>query len=172
MLNRALFSLLLFSSAALAQTQYGSAPVKPGSPVPTGAGCPWLTAGSAARTLGGEVSVTVKLSEMGEGLCSFSRQQGSPDSLEILVSKAALPMCPPDSTALKGIGNEALSCRHGGAHSDSVEMISSRVRDLHFTVTLTTRAQKTSAKTADAQSADPQNDALEQIAEQVAGNLY
>jgi hypothetical protein len=46
-------------------------------------------------------------------------------------------------------------------------MVSSRVRDLHFTVTLTTREQKSQAK-----PADLQDDALEQIAEQVAGNLY
>jgi hypothetical protein len=45
-------------------------------------------------------------------------------------------------------------------------MISSRVRDLYFTVTLASRGQKNSPK------ADVQNDAPEQIAEQVAGSLY
>lgn len=155
---------LLLSPAVMAQTQYGST-TKPGSITHAQAGCPWLTGGSAAHALGGDVSVTVKLSE-GEGACSFSRQ-GAADSLEIAVSKAALSTCPPGSTSLRGIGNEALSCRHGGPHGDSVEMISSRVREVYFTVTVTTHSQKTPAK-----PDDPQNDALEQIAEQVAGNLY
>jgi len=167
MLNRALFSLLLLSSAAFAQTQYGNAPAKAASPAPTGTGCPWLTEGSAARALGGKVSVTVKVSDTGEGLCKFSRQQESPDALEILVSKATLPTCPAESTSLKGIGNEAATCRPHSSRTDSVEMISSRVRDRHFTVTLTARAQKTPTK-----PSDPQDDPLEQIAEQVAGNLY
>jgi hypothetical protein len=163
MWNRILFWLLL-SSAAVAQTQYGST-AKPGSMAHTG--CPWLTEGSAAHALGGEVSVTVKVTDAGEGTCNFARQQGSADSLEILVSRAALSTCPPDSTSLRGIGNEALTCRPRSSHGEVVEMISSRVRDLHFTATLTTHGQKSSAK-----PADPQDDALEQIAEQVAGNLY
>ena len=170
MRHRALL-LLLLSTSAMAQTQYGTAP-KPGSMAHASTGCPWLTEGSAAQALGGEVSVTVKVSDMGEGLCNFSRRQVSTDSLEILVSKAALPTCPPDSTSLKGIGNGALSCRPHGSRAEAVEMISSRVRDFHFTVTLTTRGQKTPAKPDEPQATDPQNDALEQIAEQVAGNLY
>jgi hypothetical protein len=165
MLKRALI-WLLFSSAAMAQTQYGTAP-KPGSLPHPGVGCPWLTSGSAAHTLGGEVSVTAKVTNTGEGSCSFSRQQSPPDSLEVLVSRATLAVCPADSTGLKGIGNEALTCRLKGSRNEAVEMISSRVRDLHFTVTLTARGRKTTTK-----PADPHDDALEQIAEQVAGNLY
>jgi hypothetical protein len=155
---------LLMSCAAMAQTQYGST-AKPDSMPHASTGCPWLTQGSAAHTLGGEVSVTVKVSE-GEGTCSFTRQQPPADSLEVIVSKAALAACPPGSMALRGIGNEALTCRRGGPHDELIEMISSRVRDSHFTVTMTSRARST------AKSDDPQNDALEQIAEQVAGNLY
>ncbi|HTY82867.1 MAG TPA: hypothetical protein VMB19_01545 [Silvibacterium sp.] len=161
--------LLLFAPALVAQTQYGSA-AKPGSTGPmthTRTGCPWLTEGSAAHALGGDVSVTADVSDMGEGICKFARKQGSTDFMEILVSKAGLPACPPGSVALKGIGNEALTCRHGESRGDSVEMINSRVRDFHFTVTLTVRGQKGSSK-----SDDPQNDALEQVAEQIAGNLY
>jgi hypothetical protein len=162
---RCVLGFLLFSSAAMAQTQYGSA-AKPG-PVPhANTGCPWLTEGSAEHALGGDASVTVKVAE-GEGICTFSRQHGAADSLDIAVSKAALPGCPSSSMSLRGIGNEALTCRHSGPRGDSVEMISSRVRDLHFTVTLTTRGQKNPGKTD-----DPQNDAVEQIAELVAGNLY
>ncbi len=166
MLNRVLFSFMLLSSAAAAQTQYGTAP-KTAAPARAVTGCPWVTEGSAARALGGEVSVTVKVSDAGEGSCRFARQPGSTDVLEILVSKATLPTCPAESADPKGIGNEAATCRPHSSRTDSVEMISSRVRDLHFTVTLTARAQKSLSN-----PADPQNGALEQIAEQVAGNLY
>lgn len=155
---------LLLSSAAMAQTQYGS--TAKSAATAHAQGCPWLTEGSAAHALGGNIAVSVKVLE-GEGTCSFLRQQGETDSLEIAVSRVELPACPASGTSLRGIGNEALRCRHAGSHRDSVEMISSRVRDLYFTVALTTRGQKNPGK-----ADDPQNDALEQIAEQVAGSLY
>jgi hypothetical protein len=169
MMNRMPFSFLwVLCTAAVAQTQYGTANV-PQTSVKTRPpnACPWLTQGSAARALGGDVSVTVNVSEAGEGSCKFDRQQGSSGSLQILVSKAPLPACTAENTKLVGVGNEAESCRPPGTRGEAVEMVSSRVRDLHFTVTLTSREQKTSAK-----SPDPKDDALEQIAEQVAGNLY
>jgi hypothetical protein len=46
-------------------------------------------------------------------------------------------------------------------------MISGRVRDLHFVVTLVSGMKRVPAS-----SAEAQDDALEQIAEQVAGNLF
>lgn len=159
--------MLLAASTAVAQAQYanpnGSQSNAQNPPrYVSKTGCPWLTQGSAAKALGGEVSVTVDVSHSDEGVCKFSSQSGPPDSLEILVSKAVLPACPPESTELKGIGNQATRCSHPGTHGQAVEMVSSRVRDIYFTVTHASRAKKS----------DPQDDALEQIAEQVAGNLY
>jgi hypothetical protein len=90
------------------------------------------------------------------------REQRSPDALKILVSKNALASCPTESTKLQGIGNQAVRCRVKG-----LEMVSGRVRDLHFTVTLTSSGQKSAVKLPDVQE-----DALEQIAEQIAGNLF
>ena len=162
---RAALLCLLLPSAAFAQTQYGTA-AKPGPAPHPQTGCPWLTEGSAAHTLGGDISAIVKVAE-GQGTCTFTRKQTPMDLLEISVSKAALHSCPSGSASLRGIGNEALTCRHGGAHGDMVEMVSSRVRDQNFTVTLTTRSQKNAGK-----ADDPQNDALEQVAEQIAGSLY
>jgi hypothetical protein len=95
------------------------------------------------------------------------REQSSPGTLKVLVSKSALASCPAESKELKGIGNQAAMCRVPSAHSKGVEMVSGRVRDLHFTVTLTSRGQKSPVKLPDAQE-----DALEQIAEQIAGNLF
>ena len=77
--------------------------------------------------------------------------------------RAAVPACSEKSRELKGIGNDASRCVPPGAHGHDIEMISSRVRDMNFDVILTVRSQKRD---------DPQNDALEQVAEEVAGSLY
>ena len=169
MLARYLLLALLFpTSLAAQQAQYGTpaAPHKV-SPARSQKSCPWLTEGSAAKALGGDVSVTVNVADTGEGSCKFTRQQDSSDSLDILISKAALPTCPAESTKLVGIGNEASLCKPPGSHSEAVEMVSSRVRDLHFTVTRASRRLKSTTK-----STDAQEDVITQIAEQVAGNLY
>ena len=171
MLNRLVFSLALFG-ASIAAAQYREpATPKSGAQKPAPTGCPWLTQGTAATALGGDVTATVNATENAsgafEGSCKFSREPGSPDFLEIHVSKAALPTCPAGSMELKGIGNEAARCSPPGSHGHSVEMISSRVRDVNFTVTLAAHKEKSGAK-----SDDPQNDELEQVAEAVAGSLY
>jgi hypothetical protein len=129
--------------------------------------CPWLTAGTAARALGGAVSVSVNTTQSNGGVCRFLKVQDSRDSLEVQVSEASLPACSGEHTKLVGIGNEADKCRLTGSHGETVEMVSSRVRDLHFNVTLTSFGQRVSVR-----SPDEPEVPLEQIAEQVAGNLY
>jgi hypothetical protein len=168
MLNRRLFLLLLAAFTAVTQAQYGT-PSAPQTRSPQNSlksSCPWLTQGTAAWALGGDVSATVNMSTSAEGSCKFSRLQGPPDSVEIVVRKTALPACPAASLELKGIGNQATRCSCPASHGEDVEMISSRVRDLYFTVTLASRGQRSASKP------DRQNDALEQISEEIAGNLY
>jgi hypothetical protein len=169
MLHRPLlFLLLLAASAAAEQAQYGKPGVtQTGAQARSQTTCPWLTQGSASRFLAGDVSVKVYVSDIEAGSCRFLRQQGSRDSLEILASKTALVSCPAGSTELKGIGNQAASCKAPGKHSGGVDMVSGRVRDIYFTVTHTAHGQKRPVTLSDVQE-----DALEQIAEQVAGNLY
>jgi hypothetical protein len=147
-------------------SQYSAPSTQPKmAPPPAQPICPWLTAGSAAHALGGDVSVTVTVSNGNQGSCRFSRQDGSADALEIMVAKGVAAACPADSPKLVGIGNEATRCRIPATHGETAEMLSSRVRDLHFYIVL--REQKRSAK-----PADTQDDALEQLGEQVAGNLF
>ena len=168
LLRTLLFLLLLVDLTAAAQAQYGKPRVpQSGAKARSQTTCPWLTQGSASRALGGDVSETVSVSDMGEGSCSFLRQQRPPGSLKVLVSKALLVSCPAGSTELKGIGNRAARCEAPGSHSRGVAMVSGRVRDLHFTVTLTSPGQKNPVKVSDVQE-----DVLAQIAEQIAGNLY
>ena len=168
MRHRTLLCLtLLAAQAAQEQTRYDKASVPNSeSQARSQNSCPWLTQGSASTALGGEVSMKVSVSDTGKSSCIFLRQ-GSRDSLEILVSKGPVSSCPAGSTELKGIGNQAARCRARGSHGGRVDMVSGRGRDLHFAVTRSSRGQKRAPK-----SPDVQEDALEQIAEQVAGNLF
>jgi hypothetical protein len=137
------------------------------SAAPLPAGCPWLTQGSAAKALGGAVSATAHLSDAGEGWCNFSRREKPDAFLKVEVSKTALPSCGADSAKLRGVGNEAMRCLIPGSGDQRGEMISGRVRDLHFVITLEAGAKKTPTDAAGAQE-----DVLQQVAEQVAGNLF
>jgi hypothetical protein len=160
-MNRYLLITGLLACASLATHAQSSAPKV----------CPWVTQGSAAKALGGEVSATIEVSESGEGSCSFNRITDASTSLRIAVSKSALPSCGADGMALKGIGDEAARCTIPGSDSGSdnpkAEMISGRVRDMHFTVTLRANEHQSPGR-----PADPQDDELEHIAEAVAGNLF
>ncbi len=125
--------------------------------------CPWLTRGTAARALGGDVSLVVSLSDTNNGSCKFVRQQEPGDFLEIVVGKADPAGCPDESPKIAGIGNWAMRCKASASHDEAAEMILSQARDTYFTVKLTLHVWKS----------DPQqSDELEQVAEEVAGNLY
>ena len=163
-----LFLLLPAASVAAAQMEHNAQPLPASSshgsmqnhPLTD---CPWLTRGTAARALGGDVLLSVNMSNTDAGSCKFSLQQKPADSLEIVVSKSALETCPAKSPEIKGVGNWATRCRTRDAHGESSEMISSQARDTYFTITLTLHARKHDSQ---------QDSALEPIAEEVAGILY
>jgi hypothetical protein len=128
--------------------------------------CPWLTAGTAAAALGGDVAAAVSVSSQTEGTCRFARRGQPMEFLEIRVGAAPLAACPAGSPPLQAIGNEADWCTVSASHGMTEEMVSGRVRDLHFTVATAGRARKKPAK-----PSDP-DDSLARIAEEVAGNLF
>ncbi len=167
--NRASTLLLLFLVSTVATlAQYNAPPAKQGnSTILSQPACPWLTAGSAARALGDDVSVSVNTTNNHDGSCKFLKLKDSRDSLQIQVSKGSLTGCPAEHTKLVGVGNEATECRLPGSHGETVEMVNSRVRDVHFNVILTIFGQRMSPK-----SADEPEVPVEQIAEQIAGSLY
>lgn len=163
------FALASFGSPIALLGQYTNPPTPQASApqVRLPPACPWLTQGTAAKMLGGDVSVVLDVSDSGEGSCKFSREQGPSDTLEIVVKKADLPGCPTGSVALRAIGNEATMCRHAGPNGDVVQMVSSRVRDQHFLVTITSRGHEKVPKTQ-----DPQDEPVARVSEQVAGSLF
>ena len=151
-------ALLTSTGAAVAQAM----PSGPGDQPATTAGCPWLTSGTAASLLGGEVIATVSETST-EGSCRFVRRDAVMDLIEIRVSAAALRGCPSGSTLLPAIGNEAERCRVPGTGGSTEEIASGRVRNQHFTVALSMHGIR---------RGDPADDPLARIADQVAGSLY
>jgi len=130
--------------------------------------CPFMTQGSAAKLLGGDVSATVNSTEDRDGACTFTRQQASITyTLAIVVHKTPTDPCPEHSTPLKAVGNEAMSCRFSPSSSETTEKISGRVRDMFFTIALTIRGPKGPDMPVEAE-----REAVNQAAEQVTGNLY
>jgi hypothetical protein len=129
--------------------------------------CPWLTQGSAAAMLGGDVSAVIKLTPPEQGSCAFTLQQGATTYvLEVVVESTPRTTCPPTSQKLPGIGNEAVACRLQRSPNEAAEVISSRVRTLYFTVSLTTQGTPNPTL-----PLNKPKDIVERAAEQVAGNL-
>ena len=130
--------------------------------------CPFITQGSAAKLLGGAVTVAVNSTEDRDGSCRFTRQQGALTySLGVVVHKSATDACPEHSEALKAVGNEASLCRMERSPTETVEKVSGRVRDMFFTVDLTIRGPVKSAM-----AVDSQREAIDMATELVTGNLY
>jgi hypothetical protein len=154
-----LFSLTVFFAASLSAQTYPATPSKGYPPVPpksSEAACPWLTEGSAAGALGGKVRVILNLASSTQGTCTFVKTEDPQDQLKVFVGAGNIPTCPTGSARVTGIGVQASRCRLG-----LTQMISSRVRETNLAVTVST-----------SKSGDPTNGAIEQIAEQVAGNLF
>ncbi len=158
-----------FSAVFLAQLAFGqdyTAPKKPvENSVPatkSSARCPWLTEGSAASALGGEVHVAVTVAGPFQGSCSFVRQNDPARQLKILVGPGSIPSCPQGSEKVVGVGTRASRCRVSASAGESTEMISGAVRETNVAILLG-RGKSGSPR---------KRDLLEELAEQVAGNLF
>jgi hypothetical protein len=155
----ALLSIMAFGSVAMAQQP---------------ALCPWLSTGSAATALGGDVVVTAHSENNWQGSCRFTRQtSGSTQAIDIQVSKENSHPCPGGSTRLKALGNEAVECLRLTSAGEHADTLAGRVRDAWFEVTMTGVTEATREPPVNAHPADPYSATmLERIAEQVVGNLY
>jgi hypothetical protein len=129
--------------------------------------CPWFTERSAVTALGGDVRVTLTLATGSQGICTFTKQQTPEDELKIIVGGNNVPSCPPGSTKVVGVGTRANRCRMTGSRGETQEMIAGAVREKNFAVILAMRADTSAAS-----SASSKTDLLQQVAEQVAGNLF
>jgi hypothetical protein len=115
--------------------------------------CPWLTEGSAAKVLGGPVHAILNVASPTQGTCTFAKTARPQDQLKVLVGAGNVPSCPAGSAKVIGVGDQASRCHL----PHSAQMISGNVRAVDMAITL---------------SGNQTDDALQQIAEQVAGNLF
>ena len=99
--------------------------------------CPWLATGSAARYLGGDVTVTAHVEGDRLGSCRFVRTSGMPaQSLEVVVSKTDSQPCKDGGSKLPALGNDAVECTRPVAQGLQVSIIAGRVRDVYFVITM------------------------------------
>ena len=138
--------------------------------------CPWINEATAGGILGGDVSMTVKLTQRGDGVCEFSRTAGKTNlqlsiSVYIMTDTPAqfskyLEQCPPKSAPLRAIGNEAVIC--GLSKGDQyTERVVGRVREQAFVVSVSSSAADDPSMTQVMRSKKANF-----IAEQVAGILF
>jgi len=139
--------------------------------------CPWLNEATARGFLGGDVTLTAKVGEHGDGVCEYSRQQGAATrQLRITVDIMTdipkqfpkyLAQCPPKSAALRAIGNEAVMCSMQGKPNQQAEMVVGRVRDQAFVISLSSSGQDDSSMTQ-----EMRREKANLVAEMVAGILF
>jgi hypothetical protein len=136
--------------------------------------CPWFTTGSAARALGGAVTMVAHASGNWDGSCKFEhRSEKITQTIAIQVSNTDSHPCPAGSRSLKALGNEAVQCSRANARGHEADTIAGRVRDVYFVVTMTNVSGAVREPSAHAHPSDPfESCPLERVSEQVAGNLF
>jgi hypothetical protein len=139
--------------------------------------CAWFNNATASGVLGGPVSLALETAPEDQSICVFTNLKTAKDysALRIMVqplketSKAVASnesLCTSTPTALKAIGNEAVSCSADVGYSRGEQVIG-RVRDRLFTVTVSsTMAQDPSM------TRQLLQEKARMVAEQIAGALF
>lgn len=132
--------------------------------------CPWLNAGTAAKTLGADVTVIAHSDSNWSGSCRFVSTSGKDGSIEISVGKTDPHACGSDATSVSAIGNQAALCSDRGADGQVIQVLAGRVRDAWFVVKMAIPPPVSSTSSS---GIEPSNSsAIKFLAEQVSGNLY
>lgn len=138
--------------------------------------CPWINEATARGVLGGALTAKVAIHEQGDGVCDFSRKEGTAVhelriSVELMtdIPKQFPPVrsqCPSNSTPLRAIGNEALMCsvQEKGLYAEKVV---GRVREHAFVVRVSSSVQDDPSMTL-----EMRREKVHLVAEQVAGILF
>jgi hypothetical protein len=136
--------------------------------------CPWLSVGTASTALESEVTAAVHSDNNWSGSFLFTTTiQHDIRSLEILVGKSDPHACPPGSTALTAIGNQAWRCQTAAAQKQIIDIVTGRVRDAWFVVKMTNVPDASKPESDVPHGSDRFGAPLiEKIAEQVSGSLF
>ena len=139
--------------------------------------CPWINEATASGILGGAVTVTVKVTDQTMGTCVFSRQQGAvAHQLRISVNLMSdfsrqfpsyLAQCPPKSSPLRAIGNEAVVCSILGKAGHHGDIVVGRVRNQAFVVSVSSSVRDDPTMTQ-----EMRREKVSLVSEQVSGILF
>jgi hypothetical protein len=153
-MSRKLFCCTFFLTASLTAQSYPTKKPLSSNPSSSAAAtCPWVTEGSAAKVLGGPVHAILNVVSPTQGTCTFVKTARPREQMKVLVGAGNIPSCPAGSAKVIGVGDQASRCHL----PHSAQMISGNVRAVDMAITL---------------SGNQPDDAIQQIAEQVAGNLF
>jgi hypothetical protein len=141
-------------------------------------GCPWLNVATATGVLrSSEHSPVAILAQGGKAACDFTYHDPTASrELKITVEEvqdaqqaisAYKARCGSHVTALRGVGNEAVTCAVVSKGKSYGQQVIGVVRDQIFTVTVTTSAKKDPVMPREALEERSRN-----ISEQVAGALF
>lgn len=131
--------------------------------------CPWLNAGTAAKILGADVSVSAHADSNWSGMCRFVTINGKEGSIEIIIGKTDAHACGANRTSIAAIGNEAWLCSANGTHRQVVQILTGRVRDAWFVVRMAAGSEPAALSS----ETEPfHSSPIKFLAEQVSGNLY
>lgn len=139
--------------------------------------CPWINKATAFGILANGKLTTQSTSELTPTSCTFTyRDNGQMRTLQVIVSTEAdahekfelgKEGCESGIQPLAGIGNEAVTCRVRREHAAQAFEALGRVRDMIFTITISTSLKNDSSLTPELASK-----AIAIAAGQVAGNLF
>jgi hypothetical protein len=139
--------------------------------------CTWINEETAGGVLGGAVTVKIKLKDVGDGVCEFSRRHGTLiQRLRISVNVMTdipkqfptyVAQCRLKNSPLKAIGNEAVMCSVQSKRYGFGELVVGRVRDHAFEVSLSSSVRHDPSMTEELCRKKAHF-----VAEQVAGILF
>ncbi len=135
--------------------------------------CPWLTIGTAAKMLGGDVTLMAHSNNNWDGSCVFTRNNAAfTQTLTILVGNHNTRPCPEGSQKIAALGNEAVQCRQRAAQGQPEDTIAGRVRGVFFVVSITASGPAPQGSAASNRTDPNTASPVERVAEQVSGSLY
>src|SRR5579875_995071 len=139
LLAMAMMAAAQMRDPSMSQARPESSAHKPGELI---AECPWLTRGTAAVVLGGDVSLAVNMRSEGTGSCLFRNKQRLSEELAITVSRTPPPGCGKKRAMLTGIANWATLCSTSRWHHRHTETVSGQARNSYFIVALSFKQRK------------------------------
>ncbi len=131
------------------------------------AACPFFTQATAESYLQAHVQLSTNVNANNEGTCTFTAHDTtSTTTLKLTVTLTTQPACALGKP-ITGIGTQAILCSTIPTHTQTIDTISARVRELYVTLQLTINGKPTIPLTS-----DQRRTLVQQAAQIFTGNLF